>query len=434
MRLRTLRVMGRGLAGLLLPGAVAVAGPPPAAYSLTLDQAVQLTVSRNERAKISDLNVDVADAAVEKAFATFLPSLVGTASGVQHATVVRPPSNSGTAGLTVTQPLLNASAFPLYAQARRLADAQRSQNVDDKRLLGFTAASAFFAVLNAQDIVTAALRQLDNARANLASTQARTQAALSSTNDATKAQVDMAGAQREVEIDKGVLDNALIQLGFTLYAPVPSSLVPPSPTLDAAEKAVEATDALVRFAADHRPDVQVSKYQAVAAHDFASEPLLRIVPTIGLQGQVVDTTAESALTGRHDDETLTATATWTLFDNGGRYADKHSRDAQAQIADLNLQLLERSVDAQVRATTALLASAQAAFHVAADTVKYARQNVDETEILYRQGLATALELIDANDSRFNAEVNYATAQFAMAQAYLALRQALGLEVLGTELR
>jgi outer membrane protein TolC len=353
---------------------------------------------------------------------------------VQHATVLKPPSNSGTAGLTVTQPLLNASAFPLYAQAKRLADAQRAQNVDDRRLLGYSAASAFFAVLNAQDIVNAAQRQLDNARANLASTQARTQAQLSSTNDATKAQVDVAGAAREVEADKGVLDNALIQLAFTVYAPVPAALAPPSPTLEAAVKPNDGLDALVRFAVDHRPDLQVTKFQAVAAHDFASEPLLRIVPTIGLQGQVLDTTIASAVTGRHDDETLTATATWTLFDNGGRYADKHSRDAQADIADLNHQLLLRTVDAQVRAAVTLLDSAQAAFHVASDTVKYARQNVDETEILYRQGLATALELVDANDSRFTAEVDYATAEFAMAQAYLNLRQSLGLDVLGTELR
>ena len=122
---------------------------------------------------------------------------------------------------------------------------------------------------------------------------------------------------------------------------------------------------------------------------------------------------------------------------GGMYdapLDQFTEAGWDSIADLNLQLLLRSVDAQVRSSAALLASSQAAFHVAADTVKYARQNVEETEILYRQGLATALELVDANDSRFTAEVNYATAQFAMAQAYLGLRQALGLEVLGTEVR
>ena len=39
-------------------------------------------------------------------------------------------------------------------------------------------------------------------------------------------------------------------------------------------------------------------------------------------------------------------------------------------------------------------------------------------ILYKQGLAKAIELVDANDSRFIAEVNYASAEFAMALAYL----------------
>jgi outer membrane protein TolC len=126
--------------------------------------------------------------------------------------------------------------------------------------------------------------------------------------------------------------------------------------------------------------------------------------------------------------------TWTLYDAGGRYADKHSRDAQAEIADLNLQQLARNVDAQVRSAVALLLAAQAEFQVAAQARDASRQNVDETAILYRQGLAKAIELVDANDSRFTAEVNYASAQYAMAEAYLDLRQAMGLDPLGTELK
>jgi outer membrane protein TolC len=244
----------------------------------------------------------------------------------------------------------------------------------------------------------------------------------------------MAGAAREVETDKGVAENDLVQLAFIINAPVPSGLAPPRPTLDAAEKPLSPPDVLVRIAMDHRPDLLVAKFQAMAAHDFASEPLLRLVPTLGVQGQVVGTTTESALTGRHDDETLTATATWTLYDAGVRYADRHSRAAQADIADLNFRLLVRTADAQVRGAVDLVTAAQAAFRVAADTMKYARQNVEETEILYRQGLANALELVDANDSRFTAEVNYATAEYVMAQAYLGLRQATGLDALGQELR
>jgi outer membrane protein TolC len=397
---------------------------------MSLQDAVQLTLSRNERAKISDLNVLVAEAAVEKARAGFLPIVTAGGQETQHAYAVN--NNVGTANLTVSQPLINASLFPLYSQAKELANAQHAQNVDDKRLLAFTAAGAFFTVLNAQDVVTAAEHQLENSKANLADTQARAEAGLTSSNDVTRAQVDMTGAAREVAADRGVLDNAYVQLAFTANAPVPASVVPPSATLTTAQQPAGAPEALVRFAMDHRPDVLVAKYQASAAHDFADEPMMRLIPTLGLQGQVL--TGNSLPAARVTDETVQATLTWTIFDQGVRYADKHSRDAQADIGELNLKLLDRNVDAQVRSTVALLVSAQAAFHVAEDSVKFARQNVDETAILYRQGLAKAIELVDANDSRFTAEVNYATAEFAMAQAYLSLRQALGLEPLGTELK
>lgn len=411
----------------------AVRAQEPDTAPLTLEGAVNLAITRNERARISDLNVVVADAAVEKAFSAFLPLITLDGNDQQHsyASTKLAPNNVGTSTATINQPLLNASAFPLYAQARNLARAQRAQNVDDRRLLGFAAANAFFAVLDAQDVVQAAQRQADNAESNLTDTQARAQAQLSSSNDVTKAQVDLANAHHELENDKGSLGNALIQLAFTLNAPPPSNLVAPAPTLAAAEKPAAATDALVRVALDHRPDLVAAKYSSHAAHDFATEPLLRLIPTLGVQGQASATT-NTSFTNRWNDESAQATLSWTIFDQGVRYADKHSRDAQAEISDLNLQLLARTVDAQVRSATALLAAAQSAYRAAADGVKYAKQNVDETAILYRQGLATALELIDANDSRFTAETNLASAQFAMAQAYLELRQAVGLEALGTD--
>ena len=431
-----------------VPAASAPIAPSPpqptalqasASGEVTLERAVSLTLSRNERAKISDLNVVVADAAVEKAFTAFLPVITATGNDAQHFYLGTPqkpggndPQNIGTTSLTLNQPIFNASSFPLYAYAKDLAEAQRSQNVDDRRLLGYSAANAFFAVLNAQDVVQASQRQLDNAKSNLADTQARADAKLSSSNDVTKAQVDMTAASTTAETVKGTLDNNLELLAFTMNTPVPASLTPPTALLAAAEKPPGGADQLVQFALDHRPDVHVAKYQAVAAHHFASEPLLRTIPTLGIQA--ASSLNSSSPAGHWNDESLQATLTWTLYDAGVRYSDLHSRDASADIAELNFQYLKRNVDEQVRASVAVLAASQSAFHAAEDGVKVARQNVDETAILYRQGLATALELVTANDSRFTAEINYASAQFAMAQAYLSLRQALGLDALGTELK
>jgi outer membrane protein TolC len=411
---------------------VASAADAPAPAPMRLEEAVQLALTRNERARISDLNVSVAEAAVEKARTAFLPVVTAVGSDQQHAYTTT-QNNIAQATATINQPIVNAPAFPLYAQAKNQANAQHAQNVDDKRLLAFSAASAFFSVLQAQAVVLAATRQLDNAKANFKDASDRVEAKFTGSNDATRAQIDVSGAQRELETDKGLLENALVQLAFVVNAPVPTSAMDPGPTLAASKQPPPAADALVQYAFGHRPDMIASRYTAVAAHDFAGEPMLRIVPTLGLQGQALVTSNTSSPNARWNDETLTATLTWTLYDAGVRYADKHSRDAQAEIADLNFAQLRRNVEGQVRGALALLVSGQLALHAAEDTMKAAQQSADETSILYKQGLAKAIELVDANDSRFAAEVAFAQAEYGLAQAYMNYRQALGIDALGTEL-
>lgn len=407
--------------------------------ALSLDDAIRFALSRNERARVADLQTDVADAAVDRARSGFLPVVTVTAAGTQrgYETVrggsVITPYNTGSGSFLVNQPLLNVPAFPIYRQAQRLLDAQKFQAAEDKRSLMFDAARAFMVVLSEQQVLQAANRRVDLAKAGLGDAQARVEAQLNGTNDVTRAQVELASAEREVETDRGLLERALLQLAFVLNTKVLNELSPPSPTLRAAEQTVSNVDALVGEALPRRHDIVASHHRAVAARIFATEPMMRLVPTIGLQAQGrLNTVAGAA--GRIDDETLGLTLTWTLYDAGIRYADKRSRDAQAQIAELDLSTLKRNVDTQVRVAVAALVSAQAAFRVAAVAVEASRKSVEETAILYRQGLARAIEVTDASGARFVAEVNYAVAQFSMAQAYLDLRFALGLEPLGTELR
>src|SRR5206468_2136016 len=83
------------------------------------------------------------------------------------------------------------------------------------------------------------------------------------------------------------------------------------------------------------------------------------------------------------------------YDGGARGAEARSREASAAIADLNTNALARSIDAQIRAAAAQLTAAQAALAAARDAADSSRKSADETAILYRQGLAKAIELVDA---------------------------------------
>lgn len=405
---------------------------------LRIEDAVSLALARNERARIANLNVTVAAAGVDHARAAFLPTVgIGGTYTQKPDDIVTAGKNSylANASVTVTQPLLNVAAFPLFAQAKRSLEGTASQTVDDKRLLAFDAARAFFVALSADAVLAAANARLDSAKENFKDTQERAQAQLVSVNDVTRASIDLANAVHDVETDKGSVRVAYISLAYTINAPVPTKLDPPTTLLAAGRNPIPPADGLVHVALDRRPDLTAKRKLGLAAHDFAAEPLLRLVPTLGLSGTFQLSTDETLLGhGFYNSESFTMTLTWPLFDAGLRYADKRSRDASASIADLTADALARGVDEQVRAAIATLEAAQAALAAAQNARDAAHKSRTETDILYKQNLAKAIELIDATDSQFLADVSYATSEYAVALAYLSLRQALGLDPLGTELR
>lgn len=408
------------------------------ADALRLEDAVRLALSRNERAQVANLQIAVAEAGVSRARAGFLPVVtLGATELLRPYTVKRDdvtvvPWNSGASTFTIAQPILNLPACPLYGQAKRLLEAQTLQSSEDKRQLAFDAARAFLAVLVQESVLKAASRRLESAKATLADVTARVQAGLNSSNDITRAEILMATSEREVAIDEGIVQKAMVTLSFVTNAKVDGALVPPEATLASAEHKVGAPESLVAVAEAHRLNVAASKERVEAAKLFAEEPGLRFAPVLGAAAQLRGTTDSSA-SGRWLDETLTLTLTWTIYDAGIRGADAKAREAQASIAQLDLQTQRRVVDADVRAAVVSLQSAQAAFDVADDVVAAAKKSVAETGELYRQGIAHAIELVDAEAQLFEAEVSFAGAQYTMVQAYLDLRAALGLDPLGTEL-
>jgi len=403
--------------------------PAPAPGALRLDQAIRLAETRNERAKIADLDITVAEAGVAKAWVAFLPALVASGNNTLHAGTS--PHDTSGAQLQLNQPLIQPSAFPLLSEAKHSLAAQEAQSADDRRQLAFDTAKAFFAVLLAEQVVQAAQRKLDTAKADLNDTEEQVRAQLVSTNDVTRAKISLAGAVRELATDKGNLDQAVVSLEFVVNSRVSQGVQSPADVLAESERPAGGADQIVASSLKRRPDLAAKKLTAVAAHDFAREPRMRWFPTLGLSA-VTTWTSDPPMNRNAVDGTLAVTASWAIFDAGSRTADARSRDASATIQDLQAEALARSIDAQVRSAVAALVASQQALAASRDAMDASRKSADETAILYRQGLAKAIELLDANEQRFVAEVNFASAQFSLANAYLALRQAAGLDPLGKD--
>jgi len=398
------------------------------AAPLTLEQAVRQALSNNERARKAPLRVDAAEGQLSRARSAFFPSVVVSGS----ATLASNEDRSGRlvssgASVTLTQPLLNPSAFPLQRQASHQLESERWGAVEDQRGLAFDTARAFLVVLTSEQVLEAAKRRLERARANQQNAEARSQAGLSSTNDVTRALLETAAASREVAQAEGSVTRAYLQLGFLVGRSVDGPLAAPDRTTRAAE-GVEGgalSEQNIRQAEARRPDVHAAEERTRALRASADEPMYRLAPTVSIQAQARINPLALAPDPLHD-ETVQVSLTWPLFDAGLRYADKKTRVAQAESQAFDEKLLRRSVATDINLARASLKAARESYRIAEEAVAAAQRNTVETEILYQQGLARAIELVDANARRYEAEVTRATAKLAMEQAYLELRYALGL--------
>ncbi len=400
---------------------------PGWAQDLSLQSVVKLALSRNERAEIAEQNVVSADAAVSKARAAFLPSLNMTAGETYHpqqAETKTVNNNAASAALTLSQPLFNATAFPLYAGAKHSYDSARYNQTDLRRQLAFDAARAFFAVVAQQRVLKAAESRLDLANATLDDTQVRASAGLTSSNDVTRSQIEQASADQSSINANNSLEAARLNLEYLIAEPtqIQTDLAAPTQSLAPSNQSLAG---LVNIAIATRPDLAALRASAASASSLADEPGLRFVPA--LNGTASARTQDTPFSGsRYIDTTLAINFNWAIWDGGVRSADADSRNAARISAELQLRALARRVEIDVRVAIAELTAARNSLVAAEQGQDAARRSEEETSVLYKQGLAKAIELVNGNSTKFDAEVAVAAAELGVRQAELDLRSALGL--------
>jgi outer membrane protein len=390
---------------------------------LTIERAIALAIERNERVAIAETTVEQAEARVRLARTAFLPRLDIT--GNFNRAWEDPTRTGANANAIVNQTLFDARAFPLFRAARFDRDATRLNATDVRRILGFDAAASFLGTLGFEQVLLAAENRRTFAQTNLEDVRARFEAGLVSSNDVTRAELELATAVRGVAQARGDVERSRVELATIIDAPV-TALAPPAALLDAADDppAVDATT--IARAQQQRADVAASRMRIEALRAFADVPNASFIPSLNLNAQARNVN-DGPVANRNNEGFVGVTFAWPVFDAGVRAAERAERTAAVRGAELGLELSLREVEQDLRSAAVQLSTEQAALREATAAVRAARRNADETGELYRQGLASALELADANRQMFEAEVAEVTARFRMAVAYLTLREASGVE-------
>lgn len=419
--------------------ALAIAALPLRADDpLTLRSAIDLALSRNERAQAADARAEAAESRVNRARAFFFPELEVSGTRLRRGyettrqigdDIVTLSSRDAESTLsTLSWTLFDARAFPLYRAATLLRDASRLDAMQQRRLLAYEAAGAFLATLGFDAVRDAAVRRQTFARESLDDAQARFEAGLVSSNDVTRAELELANAELASSRASADASTARLNLADLLVTDLPPTLIAPVEILTMAAEPSVPDESDYDAARSRRYDLLSRERLTAAQRESAKEPLLRLTPTLELTGSY-RTTSDAGLSARNHDESASLVLSWTLFDGGEAFAERAERLALARAAEFDLGLASRAVSTDVRAARVRLESEQASIRQAASAVSAARKNSTESLALYREGLATALERNDAAVQLFEAEVSEVRAKFSLAVAWLDLRDALGLDPL-----
>ena len=396
---------------------------------LTVERAVELALERNERAAIADTTVAAAEARVGRARTAFLPRVDVNGNWRNDFDSESTDRTLQTSAL-LTQPVFDARVFPLYRQARFQRDATRFAAADTRRLLAFDAAALFVGTLSTERVLLAAENRRDFAQTNLDDVRARFEAGLVSSNDVTRAELELATAVRGVAQAAGNVQAARIDLETLLKTDV-GALAEPVALLEAAAGTPASTEAQVAAAQQRRPDLAATRANLEALRAFADEPNARFFPSVLFNAQTRNIN-DGPLTSRTNEGFFGFTLAWPVFDAGLRRAERLERSALVRGAELQLELERRDVERELRSAAVQLTTEQASLREASAALRAARKNAEETNALYREGLASALELADANQRLFEAQVAEVTARYRMAIAYLAWREASGIGAVGDE--
>jgi outer membrane protein TolC len=129
---------------------------------------------------------------------------------------------------------------------------------------------------------------------------------------------------------------------------------------------------------------------------------------------------------------LLLTLDWVIYDGGLRRATRLERASQLNETRLRLDRLDRSARQQLRQARRDLETAMATVRTTEERQRLAEETRGQVLRRYRAGLATSLELVEADDAMSQARLALVARQLELSLARLTLLREAGLDPLGRE--
>ena len=407
----------------LVLGAGAASAEEPAVEALTFDEAVQRGAENNRDVARAATSILRAEALLLRARSAILPAVELSAAETRIDAersfdgIVAQPETQFRAFATASVPVLAPVQWARRTQAADQVEIARLAAADVSKQVAVAVAQTYIAVIAAQRQVEVDQRAVDNAQAQYDYAETRRAEGAGSKLNALRAAEVLASSQVLLERSRLALRLSQEALGLLLAAdrPIDAAMEPEFETPAADEPA----------ALEERTDLRLLAAQRDAADRVLRDSWKDWLPYF--DAAFVPVWVDPA--GAFEDSSTWSAAlrvNFPLYLGGERKADRRTRAADLSAAEIDLDQAGLRARAEVRAARAAIEATQRGLEQARLAAQHANDVLRITEVAFRAGATTNIELIDAQRQTRDSETAAARAEDLLRLARLDLLVALGL--------
>jgi len=412
---------------------VAAAAPASIAWQsffadARLQQLITLALANNRDLRVSILNIEQARAAYQIQRSERFPTINAAVTGNRVTTGKDQPINSTyQAGLSVT-----AFELDLFGRVRNLTETALAQYLATEEArktaqisLIASVANGYLTFLADDELLALTQQTLKTREESLRLSQLRFENGVSSKLDLDQAISLVEQARTTLAQAQRLRAQDLNLLTLLIGQPIPDNL-PPGLTL-AKTNLPDLPAGLPSDLLANRPDIRSAEQQLIAANANIGAARANYFPRIALTGSAGSASTELSglFKGGSFGWTFAPQAILPLFDFGARRAGVETAQAGRDIA---VAQYERSIQTAFREVSDALAgqatySEQLRAQQAVAQAEADRFNL--SDLRYRSGTASYLDLLDAQRSLFTAQQQAIEANLARLQNQVTLYRVLG---------
>jgi outer membrane protein TolC len=322
----------------------------------------------------------------------------------------------------LSQSVFDLTALNNYRSSSAIVNADRLSLRDARDLVVLAVGGAYLQVIAAGARVRSARAQLETANALYDQTLQQRKVGVVAQVDADRSEVQMLTQKQRLVSLQNDLAKQKINLARMTGLP-PNDQYELSDDIPFAASPSLSVDEALKLAYSQRADLKASEFQLRSAgHTMAAARAERL-PSLSLAGDygVIGTNPAQS----HGTFSVTGTLRVPLWQGGRAEGDIEQANASLNQRRAELDDLKRQIEAEVRNAYLDLEAASSQVEVSSRNVQVTQETLELTKQRFAAGISNNVEVVQAQESRAMADLDYINSLFAHNLAKLSLARATG---------